>query len=92
MKKQKQKELGVKEIVDLVGNHKMKEVAPPEGAKKSNLLEGKTVMTAKEAAAGWFKSAKSQNPSSQFLEVPSEGLKPTAALDREMLYKGKNKK
>jgi hypothetical protein len=91
MKKQKQKELSVKEITSLVGQqHKMKEVAPPEGAGKS-MLDGKSAMTVKQATANWFKAAKEQNPSSSFLDVPSEGLKPTAALDREMLYKGKKK-
>jgi len=90
MKKQKTKELGVKEITNLVGQqHKMKEVSPPGDRK--DMLEGKTAMTVKQATAGWFKAAKEQNPSSSFLEVPSEGLKPTAALDREMLYKGKKK-
>jgi hypothetical protein len=91
MKKQKSKQLSVKEITSLVGQqHKMKEVAPPEGAGKS-MLDGKSAMTVKQATANWFKSAKDQNPSSSFLDVPSEGLKPTAALDREMLYKGKKK-
>jgi hypothetical protein len=90
MKKQKSKQIGIKEFDDLVSNHKMKEVGPPEGARK-DLLEGKTAMTAKEATANWFKAAKEQNPSSKFLDVPSEGLKPLASLDREMLYKGKKK-
>jgi hypothetical protein len=92
MKKQKQKELSVKEITSLVGQqHKMKEVAPPEGAGRANMLDGKPAMTVKEATANWFKAAKEQNPSSAFLDVPSEGLKPAAGLDREMLYKGKKK-
>jgi hypothetical protein len=89
MKKQKQKNIAVSQFVDIVTNHKMKEVSPPDT--KGDLLTGKTAMTAKEATASWFKTAKQQNPSSGFLEVPSEGLKPQAAFDREMLYKGKKK-
>lgn len=91
MKKQKQKNIAIKEFDDIVNNHKMKEVSPPEGAKK-DLLSGKTEMTVKEATNNWFKAAKEQNPSSGFLDVPSEGLKPNAAFDRQMLYKGKKKK
>lgn len=90
MKKQNQKTLSVKEMTSLVGQqHKMKEVAPIAGSK--NMLDGKPAMTVKEATTNWFKAAKEQNPSSSFLEVPSEGLKPSAGLDREMLYKGKKK-
>ena len=91
MKKQKQKNIGIKEFDDLISNHKMKEVAPPEGARK-DLLSGKPAMNIKEATASWFKTAKQQNPSSGFLDVPSEGLKPLASQDRELLYKGKKKK
>lgn len=91
MKKQNQKSIGIKEFDDMVQNHKVKEVSPPEGASKS-LLDGQTPMTIKDATANWFKAAKQQNPSSGFLDVPSEGLKPNAAFDREMLYKGKKKK
>lgn len=91
MKKQKQKNIETGMFQDIVQNHKMKEVSPPEGASKTSLLDGKKSMTIKEATASWFKAAKQQNPSSGFLDVPSEGLKPTAAFDREMLYKGKNK-
>jgi hypothetical protein len=90
MKKQNQKNIGTAMFGDMVQNHKMKEVSPPEGANK-NLLDGKKAMNIKDATANWFKAAKEQNPSSGFLEVPSEGLKPTAAFDREMLYKGKKK-
>jgi hypothetical protein len=90
MKKQKQKNIGTEMFGDMVQNHKMKEVSPPEGANR-NMLDGKQSMTVKDAAATWFKAAKQQNPSSGFLEVPSEGLKPNAAFDREMLYKGKKK-
>ena len=90
MKKQKQANIAISQFEDIVTNHKMKEVSPPEGAKK-DLLSGKTAMTVKEAAGSWFKTAKAANPSSGFLEVPSEGLKPTAAFDRQMLYKGKKK-
>lgn len=91
MKKQNQKEIKVSQMTEIVTNHKMKEVSPPEGARK-DLLTGKTTMSIKQAAGTWFKAAKEQNPSSSFLEVPSEGLKPIAANDREMLYKGKKKK
>lgn len=91
MKKQNQKNIGTGMFNDMVQNHKMKEVSPPEGASKSSLLDGKQPMTIKDATANWFKAAKQQNPSSGFLDVPSEGLKPNAAFDREMLYKGKKK-
>lgn len=91
MKKQKSKEIKASQMTDIVVNHKMKEVSPPEGARK-DMLAGKSAMSVKEATATWFKAAKQQNPSSGFLDVPSEGLKPTAAHDREMLYKGKKKK
>jgi len=87
MKKQKQKTIAIKEFDDIVNNHKMKEVSPPET--KGDMLSGKSALTVKEATATWFKAAKQQNPSSGFLEVPAENLKPTAAFDREMLYKGK---
>ncbi len=90
MKKQNQKNIGTSMFGDMVQNHKMKEVGPPEGANR-NLLDGKKPMNIKEATVNWFKAAKEQNPSSGFLEVPSEGLKPTAAFDREMLHKGKKK-
>lgn len=89
MKKQKQNTIAIKEFEDIVSNHKMKEVSPPDT--KGDLLTGKTAMTAKEATATWFKAAKEQNPSSGFLEVPAEGLKPTLGLDRELMYKGKKK-
>lgn len=91
MKKQNQKNIKIKEFDDMVQSHKVKEVSPPEGASRS-LLDGKQPMTIKDATANWFKAAKQQNPSSGFLDVPSEGLKPSAAFDREMLYKGKKKK
>lgn len=90
MKKQEQKTVGKSEMEELIKGHKLKEVAPPQEANK-DMLTGKYNTTAAEAAKNWFKAAKSQNPSSGFLEVPSEGLKPLAGSDREMLYKGKKK-
>jgi len=90
MKKQNQKTLAPHQMETLVQGHKMKEVAPPDAAKK-DMLTGKYSTTPAEAAKNWFKAAKSQNPSAGFLDVPSEGLKPLAGSDREMLYKGKKK-
>lgn len=93
MKRQKQKEIKTNQMTDIVSNHKMKEVSPPEGARRDAMsTSGKAPMNIKQATATWFKAAKEQNPSSGFLDVPSEDLKPLAAHDREMLYKGKNKK
>lgn len=89
--KQKSKQIGIKEFDDLVSSHKMKEVSPPEGARRGQLQPDGKTMNIKQATATWFKAAKEQNPSSGFLDVPSEGLKPVAAQDREMLYKGKKK-
>lgn len=90
MKKQQQKTLKIGEFDKIVQSSKMTEVAPPQSASK-DMLTGKYAMTAKEATSTWFKSAKTQNPSSGFLEVPSEQLKPQAAFEREMMYKGKKK-
>lgn len=90
MKKQKQKNIAIQQFDDMVQSHKMKEVSPPDSAKK-DMLSGKPTMNIREATVNWFKTAKQQNPSSGFLEVPSEGLKPLAAQDRELLYKGKKK-
>lgn len=90
MKKQKQKTLAPHQMETLVQGHQMKEVAPPDEAKR-DMLTGKYQTTPAEAAKNWFKAAKTQNPSSGFLEVPSEGLKPSVGFDREMLYKGKKK-
>ena len=90
MKKQNQKEIKPGLFSDMVSEHKMKEVAPPEGARRDALLNGKSAMTVKEATSTWFKTAKQQNQK-EFLDVPSVDLKPTAAFDREMLYKGKKK-
>lgn len=90
MKKQNQKNIATNMFGEMVQNHKMKEVSPPEGASRS-MLDNKPSMTIKDATANWFKTAKQQNPSAGFLDVPSEGLKPNAAFDREMLYKGKKK-
>lgn len=92
MKKQKQKTIQPASMPDMVQNHKMREVSPPESARRDPMMarEAKGETLAK-AAQEWLRTAKSQNPSAGFLEVPSEGLKPTQGMDREMLYKGKKK-
>jgi len=93
MKKQKQKTIQPQAMTDIVQSHKMREVAPPESARRDPMLakqaKGETLA---KAAQEWMRTAKTQNPSAGFLEVPSENLKPTQGQDREMLYKGKNKK
>lgn len=93
MKKQAQKTLKPASFTEMVQNHKMKEVAPPESAKKDPMMvsqaKGETIS---KAAKEWMKSAKSQNPTSGFLDVASENLKPTLGTNREMLYKGKKSK
>lgn len=92
MKKQKQKTIHPHAMPDMVQNHKMREVAPPESARRDPMLANKAKgETLAKAAQEWLRTAKSQNPSAGFLEVPSEGLAPTQGQDREMLYKGKKK-
>jgi hypothetical protein len=92
MKKQDSKTVATGSFSEIVQSHKMKEVAPPESARKDGMIMNKAKgPTLAAAAMEWMKTAKSQNPSAGFLEVPSEGLKPSAGMDREMLYKGKKK-
>ena len=92
MKKQNQKTVATNSMTEIVNSHKMKEVAPPESARKDGMIKNKAKgPTLAAAAMEWMKTAKSQNPSAGFLEVPSENLKPSAGQDREMLYKGKKK-
>lgn len=90
MERPKGKTLKIKEFDDLVQNHKMKEVAPPESARKDpmviNKAKGETIA---KAAKEWMKAAKSQNPSAGFMEVGADRLDPVKSTDREMLYKGK---
>lgn len=92
MKKQSQKSIATDSFTEIVQNHKMKEVSPPESARKDGMIMNKAKgPTLAAAAMEWMRTAKTQSPSAGFLEVPSEGLKPTASQDREMLYKGKKK-
>ena len=92
MKKQEQKTIKPQSFDEIVQNHKMKEVAPPESARRDAMIQTKSKgETLAAAATEWLRTAKSQNPSAGFLEVPAEGLKPSAGMDREMLYKGKKK-
>lgn len=87
--KKNQKTLKIKEFDDLVQSHKLKEVSPPDSARRDAITNGgKTAMTVKEATSTWFKAAKEQKPSAGFL-LDSEVLDPAKAIGREMLYKGK---
>ena len=92
MKKQTQKTIQTSSFTEIVQSHKMKEVSPPDSGRKDgmvmNTAKGQTLA---KLAQEWLRTAKSQNPSSGFLEVASENLKPNQGLDREMLYKGKKK-
>ena len=84
--------LKIKEFDDLVNGHKLKEVSPPDEAKRDTMISGgKSTMTIQQATAKWFKTAKEQNPSQGFL-VNSETLDPKEASKRDMLYRGKSKK
>ena len=93
MKKQAQKTVKPTAFTDMVTTHKMKEVAPPESAKRDPMMaaqaKGETIS---KAAKEWMKAAKSQNPNSGFMDVASENLKPTLGSGRDMLYKGKKSK
>jgi hypothetical protein len=92
MEKPKSKTLKIKEFDDLVSGHTLKEVSPPDEAKKDLITAGgKSAMTIQQATAKWFKAAKEQNPSKGFL-LDAEKLDPAQATGREMLYKGKGKK
>lgn len=92
MHKIKSKTLKIKEFDDLVSSHKLKEVAPPDEAKRDPMVAGgKSTMTIQQATAKWFKAAKEQNPSKGFLES-TDTLDPAHSTGREMLYKGKGKK
>ena len=93
MQKGKNKTLKIQEFDDLVQQHKLKEVAPPEDARRDIIQGGKSAMTVQEATAKWFKTAKTQNPSSGFL-APSETIDAAEQNNpehRQMLYKGKKK-
>lgn len=91
MIKRPDKTLKIKEFDDLVQDHKLREVSPPDGAKRDAMnAGGKAVMTAKEATATWFKAAKEQKPSAGFL-APPETLDIATVTGREMLYKGNKK-
>ncbi len=87
MKKQEQKTIKPNQMTDMVGSHKMKEVAPPSEANRG--MDGKYSIDRAKAAQTWFKTAKDQNPSSGFNGVAAEPLDAKTATNSEMLYKGK---
>jgi hypothetical protein len=88
----KSKILKIKEFNDIASSHMLREVSPPDEAKKDPMIAGgKSTMTIQQATAKWFKTAKEQMPSKGFLEEPDQ-LDPVSSTGREMLYKGKNKK
>lgn len=86
-KKQAQSTIHPKEMIDMVQNHKMKEVAPPQDALRN--AEGKYSIDKAVAAQKWFKAAKGDDPSAGFLGVASASLDAKEATDREMLVKKK---
>jgi hypothetical protein len=90
MKKQKQTTVKPTQFSDLVGNNKVREISPPEDAKRNE--EGKFTISKAEAVQKWFKASKEEEPSAGFLGVPSETIDTKEACDNEMLYKGKDKK
>ena len=92
MKKQDQKTIKPSLFGEIVQSHKMKEVAPPDSARRDPMVMNKAKgETLAKAAKEWMRTAKSQNPSAGFMDVQSENLKPTLGTDREMLHK-KSKK
>ena len=92
MKKQKQVELKPAAFSEMVQQHKMKEVSPPDSARRDPMIMNKAKgETIAKAAKEWMRTAKSQNPSAGFLDVASENLKPTLGQNSEMLYKGQKK-
>lgn len=93
MQKRKQKTIGIKEFDDLVSQHGLKEVAPPDEARKDLIQGGKSAMSVQEATKTWFKTAKSQSPSSGFLAAPEtlDAANTNNQESRQMLYKGKKK-
>lgn len=90
MKKQKQTTIQPSAFSEMTNTHKMKEVSPPEQAKKNSLTGGYDINKAK-AAQVWFQTAKSAEGTDQFLGVPKQTIDPSLGTDREKLYKGKKK-
>jgi|SRR5215469_5449963 len=98
MKKQKQSTIDPKAMPEMVHNHRMKQVSPPQEASRG--MDGKYAVSRAEAAQYWFKAAKEQHPDNGFLGV---GLKDVDAKEATgkfennkpaesmMLYKGKKK-
>lgn len=86
-KKQEQGTINPKDMVNMVQNHKMKEVAPPQDALRG--ADGRYSIDKAVAAQKWFKAAKGDDPSAGFLGVPSQTVDPKEATDREMLVKKK---
>jgi len=98
MKKQKQETIEPKAMTDMVDNHRMKQVSPPQQANRG--LDGRYSVNRAEAAQYWFKAAKEQHPDGGFLGVPLREVDTKEATGKfennrpaeaEMLYKGKKK-
>ena len=88
MKKQNAKQIKPSEMTDMVGHHKMKEVAPPSEANRG--MDGRYSIDRAKAAMQWFKAAKEHNPSKEFLGVDAETLDPKSHADKKgMLHKKK---
>ncbi len=84
MKKQKQVTIKPSLFGDTAKQHVMKQISPPDQAKKNGLTGGYDIDKAK-AAQIWFQTAKSAEGTDQFLGVSKETLDPVATLDREKL-------
>lgn len=89
MKKQKKETIKTEQMSDMVHNHKMKSVSPPQEAGRGP--DGRYALSRAEAAQYWFKAAKEQHPDNGFLGVAVKDVDKHEALDREQLYKGKKK-
>jgi hypothetical protein len=98
MKKQKQETINPKDMTEMVDNHRMKQVSPPQQANRG--MDGRYAVSRAEAAQYWFKAAKEQHPDNGFLGVSLKGVEAKEATGKfennrpaeaEMLYKGKKK-
>lgn len=89
MKKQKQTTIKPSEMTQMVNEHKVRQVSPPQEASRGE--NGLYSISKAEAARHWFKAAKGPDPSKGFLGVESHKVDEKSATDKEMLYKGKKK-
>jgi len=92
MKKQKQGTISPSEFDEMVNQHKMKEVSPPQEANKS-LESGSYPVNKAKAIQTWFRTAKlSSGHVEGFLGVPQSSIDKDHGIGREMLHKANKKK